>query len=239
MGTSDRDYRYAGGELDLFGRARHWKDYVRARLADFLGDHVLEVGAGLGATTGALVGEGRLEWVCLEPDAGLAARLSRSVAEGRLPDCCRVVRGTIASLPAEARFDTVLYVDVLEHIQDDRAEMRRAAHRLAPGGHVVVLSPAHQWLFSPFDRAIGHFRRYSRRTLAALTFPGLRLVRLQYLDSVGLLASLANRVLLRSSMPTTEQVLFWDRVLVPLSRLVDPALGWSAGKSVVAVWRRV
>ena len=88
---------------------------------------------------------------------------------------------------------------MLEHIEDDAAEVRRAAEALAPGGHLLALSPAQPWLFSPFDAEIGHFRRYTKKSFAALAPPGLTAVKLVYLDSVGMAASLANRLLLRSS----------------------------------------
>jgi 2-polyprenyl-3-methyl-5-hydroxy-6-metoxy-1,4-benzoquinol methylase len=148
------------------------------------------------------------------------------------------VLGGTESISTPASFDAVLYVDVLEHIDDDAAEMRRALGLLRPGGRLVVMSPAHQWLFTPFDKSIGHFRRYTRRTLAAVGPPGASLTRLRYLDSAGLLASLGNKLLLRSAMPTRRQIAFWDRVLVPMSRGIDVVLFHSIGKSVLGVWRR-
>ena len=70
------------------------------------------------------------------------------------------VSGTCAVLnrvraPADERFDTILYIDVLEHIDDDLGELARSATHLRPGGHLIVLAPAHQALYSPFDKAIG------------------------------------------------------------------------------------
>jgi hypothetical protein len=100
------------------------------------------------------------------------------------------------------------------------------------------LAPAHQWLFTPFDQAIGHYRRYTRPMLAALTPESLEIRRLIYMDSVGLAASLANRLLLRQSMPTPRQIAVWDKLMVRLSRVVDPLIGRNFGKSVVAVWRK-
>lgn len=232
------DYTYVGAELDLFAAATRWKSYLRRRVEPYLGRDVLEVGAGLGGTTRLLCRGDHRRWLCMEPDAGLAARLEEELRERRLPDCCEVEIGTLADRPAEPEFDTLLYIDVMEHIEDDAAELARAAEWLRPGGHVVVLSPAHQWLFTPFDRAIGHFRRYTKRSLARLTPPPLELVRLNYLDSVGLLASLGNRLVLGQSMPTPRQIGVWDRFMVPLSRVVDPMLAYSAGKSVLGVWRR-
>jgi hypothetical protein len=144
----------------------------------------------------------------------------------------------LRDLPADEVFDTILYIDVLEHIEDDRSETARAAAHLAPGGRLVVLAPAYAWLFSPFDAAIVHYRRYTRATLYQVAPPGLVREAAFYLDMVGLASSAANRVLLGASMPTRAQILFWDRVLVRASRLVDPLLGRRAGRSVVVVWRR-
>ncbi len=95
---------------------------------------------------------------------------------------------------------------------------------------MIVLSPAHNWLFSPFDAAIGHFRRYSRKSLIAVAPDSLRLVRAFYLDSVGMAASLANRLFLKASSPTLAQIHFWDRNLVRASQFVDPLVGRRLGK---------
>ena len=95
-----------------------------------------------------------------------------------LPRTVELLTGTIADiLDRPQRFDAVLYIDVLEHIEDDRGELERATRLLREGGYLIVLSPAHQWLFSPFDEAIGHFRRYDRRSLGALQPAGTALRR--------------------------------------------------------------
>jgi 2-polyprenyl-3-methyl-5-hydroxy-6-metoxy-1,4-benzoquinol methylase len=149
-----------------------------------------------------------------------------------------VQQGTVGDLVSTPQFDAVLYIDVLEHIEDDVAEAAAAVQLIRPGGHLAVLAPAHDFLFSPFDEAIGHFRRYSKRSLAAAIPAELRCLRLDYLDAAGLLASLANRLLFRASKPTTRQVAFWDSMLVPLSKRIDLATGYRIGKSVLGVWER-
>ena len=231
-------FTYVGTELDLFAGAVNWKQYVGDRIGPYLGQEVLEVGAGFGGTTRALCRGIEQRWVCLEPDPTLASRAAEAIRSGTLPGLCEVAVGTLATRDDLGRFDTILYMDVLEHIEDDHAEVERAAQRLRPGGHLIALSPAHPWLFTPFDAAIGHHRRYTRSTFGALASASLARVRLDYLDSMGWFASLANRVLLRKAMPTTRQIAVWDRGLVRLSRLVDPWLGYRAGKSVLAVWRK-
>src|SRR5207253_2509023 len=109
---------------------------------------------------------------------------------------------------------------------------------LRRGGHLIVVAPAHPWLFTPFDAAIGHFRRYSRSMLRVITPNGLRIKRLQYLDAVGLAASAANKLILRQSMPKQSQLRFWDRWMVPASRVLDRLLLYQVGKSILIVWRK-
>jgi SAM-dependent methyltransferase len=234
--VADSEFKYAGSELELFEKARNWKAYWRAQIAGFVRGEVLEVGAGIGANTLTLADLAFERWTCLEPDAALAARI------GALMDMAPGGRhqsavGSIGDLPAEAKFDAILYIDVLEHIEDDHAEMARAAARLKPGGALIVLAPAHPFLFTPFDRAIGHFRRYTRASLHQAAPATLSREKLVYLDAAGMLASAANRLLLQSAMPTEGQILTWDRLLVPVSRLIDPIFAGRVGKSVLGVWR--
>ena len=231
-------YSYVGTELELFSAATVWKSYFRRLIDPFLGADVLEVGAGMGGTTKLLCSPRQEAWTCLEPDPELACALSQSIERGELPGSCRVVTGTLEQMPPASVFDTLLYIDVLEHIENDRAELQQAAVHVKPGGYLVVLGPAHPRLFSPFDQAIGHYRRYTRSSLEALTPEGLIKVRSVYLDSVGLLASLGNRLILSQSMPSRRQIAFWDKFLVRCSRLVDPLVGYSLGKSVLTVWNR-
>jgi len=224
---------YPGTELELFRHATNWKAYFGRFVKPFIGRSVLEVGAGVGATTAALCDGTQERWVCLEPDPTLAAEALTVV-----PGCCEVIVGTTADLDARPQFDTFLYIDVLEHIDDDRGELERATRLLRNGGHLVALVPAHQSLYTRFDAAIGHRRRYDRAMLDAAMPKPLERVMSRYLDSAGILLSLANRFVLRSSTPTPRQVAVWDRVVIPISRVIDPLLGYGVGKSLLEVRQR-
>lgn len=226
---------YPGGELDLFREARHWKSYWSSRVAGWVSGDVLEVGAGLGANMPFLMRTALTSWTCLEPDKALAERLQ---AMPRPPVPLLIVSGTLDSLPPAATFDSILYIDVLEHIDNDQAELRSAAARLRSGGALIVLAPAHQFLFSAFDRPIGHYRRYDKVSLRAAGPETCTLRALYYLDSIGMLASLANRWILRQPLPTARDVACWDSYMVPASRLLDPVTGRRIGKSIVAVWTK-
>ncbi len=225
---------YVGSELDLFAGVHHWKSYWADQIRPFLAGDVLEVGAGIGSNAGYLRHAGTGRHVCLEPDSKLAAK----IREGHQAFPCDVVCGTLRSLREEPSFETIVYVDVLEHVEDDRAELVHASRLLKPGGRVIVVAPAHDWLFTPFDAAIGHYRRYDRRMIRAISPAELELEVCRYLDAIGMILSGANRLLLRQSLPTARQLRFWDSVIVPLSRGLDPVLFHAFGKSILAVWRK-
>jgi SAM-dependent methyltransferase len=231
------EFKYVGSELDLFAEVVNWKSYWSKQMAPFITGDVLEVGAGIGSNTAFIDQGGAGEWVCLEPDPALGDELSRKLIREAGPPY-ETVNGTLETLDDRRLFDTIIYVDVLEHIEDDRGELIRASAHLRGNGRVIVLSPAHQRLFTVFDSAIGHFRRYDRPTLKSIAPESFRLERIRYLDCVGLCASASNLLLLRQSMPSAAQLRFWDRWIVPVSRVLDPIFFYSLGKSILAVWNK-
>jgi SAM-dependent methyltransferase len=231
------EQEYCGEELDLFAAVRNWKRYWSQTIREYVSGDVLEVGAGTGSNAEFLSAGSTGRWVCLEPDPRLLAQLRQRLEETAHRKY-ETICGTLRTIDGARKFDTIVYIDVLEHIEDDRGELESAAALLRPGGRVIVLSPAHQWLFTPFDAAIGHFRRYNRNMLRSIAPPGLQVEKLIYLDSVGMLASAANRLLLRQSMPTAAQLQFWDGRIIPVSRVMDVLLRNSLGKSIIGVWRK-
>jgi len=227
---------YVGQELTIFAHAVNWKKYYASIIRPYFGRRVVEVGAGLGGTTVVLCDGTQEEWICLEPDSTLRSEIDRLIASKRIPACCHTQGGFVSDILPGSRIDTFIYIDVLEHIEDDRAELEAAAARLSPGGTLIALSPAFNFLYSPFDRAIGHHRRYDKKAYSSLTPVNCRLVQLVYLDSVGMATSLVNRFLLTRSLPAIAQIKFWDSYLIPVSRLFDRIIGYRFGRSLLGIW---
>lgn len=230
------EFRYQGSELDVFSYATNWKSYVRSKIRGYLVGRVLEVGAGLGTVTQCLCNGTQERWVCLEPDRTLAHKIPLTSLTN--PEKCETRVGTLADLSENELFDCILYFDVLEHIENDANELIQASRHLKADGRLVVLSPALPTLFTEFDAAIGHHRRYTRASLRAIAPSGVREEVCVYLDWAGALASLANRLLLHSAAPKKKQILFWDRLLVPISRQTDAIFRHFVGRSLLAVWRK-
>lgn len=232
------NYKYPGEELQLFEAATNWKNYFSSHISVFLEGRVLEVGAGIGGTTLLLNNNKADSWLLLEPDETMLQALQQKIKDKILPSICSAVEGTLNSLNKNDKFDCIIYIDVLEHIEDDATEIRKAVEHLEQGGHLIILSPAFQFLFSPFDKAIGHYRRYNRKTLSAIQPASLTRRKIIYLDSIGFFASLLNKILLRQSYPAKRQVQVWDRWMIPVSRIMDRIFFYSFGKSILAVWKK-
>ena len=221
---------YEGSELALFAEALNWKRYWAITIAPFVLGEILEVGSGLGSNVAYLLPPAQ-SYLGLEPDDTMVI----AARERHDDPAVSFEVGTLQTLAAR-QFDTILYLDVLEHIEDDRAELARTSAFLRPGGRVIVLSPAHPLLYSDFDRSIGHFRRYTRSSLLSITPRELTLSTVQFLDGVGAATGWANRFLLRQALPTVRQIALWDRFIVPVSRLTDVLTKRMFGRSIVAVW---
>jgi SAM-dependent methyltransferase len=229
---------YVGDELELFKGASNWKRYFARHLHPYISGAVLEVGAGNGINAQYLAaGNASITaWVLVEPDPELALQIDDNTRGLGLPNR-QVIQGIIDDVGAR-QFDTILYIDVLEHIEQAEEEIAKALQRLLPGGHLIVLVPAFNFLYNDFDRRIGHFRRYDKPLLLGQVGGRLAAVKLFYLDSVGFFASLANTLFLKKSLPSPANVRLWDRYLVRLSYLSDVLLRYSFGKSLIGVFRK-
>jgi cyclopropane fatty-acyl-phospholipid synthase-like methyltransferase len=229
---------YQGNELDLFAKAINWKSYFSSFIKPYLNDKVLEVGAGQGGTTEIFANEIKnRKWTCVEPDTILCEKILYLIADEQLPNNVKVLNGTIDKINND-NFDTILYIDVIEHLERPELEIKKAADLLTSDGYLVILVPAHNYLYSSFDKSIGHKTRYNKKLLKTIIPNSLSKSDVRYLDSVGFLASFMNRMILKQSMPTTKQILFWDGVLVQLSKTIDKLLFYKCGKSLLGVWKK-
>jgi 2-polyprenyl-3-methyl-5-hydroxy-6-metoxy-1,4-benzoquinol methylase len=234
------NFEYVGNELELFATTINWKRYYRDLINQYItGRTVVEIGAGLGEMTKTLTKNcDFLEWTCVEPDLSMGNLIRKKIDENILPKYCSVRQGLVFDLQRDKTYDTIIYIDSLEHIENDQLEVEKATNYLNPAGHFIIIVPAHNWLFSPWDRTLGHYRRYNKHMICDLRLEGLSEVCSRYFDSVGLIASLCNKVLLKQSMPTHMQIRFWDSVLVRISRVIDRIIFYSFGKNLLVVWKK-
>lgn len=227
----------AAGDLERLGTARHFFDWVLDEFHPYLHGRVLEVGAGLGTITRLLIDHyPELSLVALEPAENVFADLSSFAA---LNPQVTAQPTTLAEyrLSDDQLFDAVMYLNVLEHIEDDAAELRLASAALRPGGAVLLFGPAMERLYSDLDHRAGHYRRYETGQLRALLEDaGLEPVYVRYFDVLGVLPYLIVYRLLGREAISGTSMWGYDRVLIPLSRLIQRTLpSPPLGKNVIAV----
>ena len=196
-----------------------------------LGRRVVEVGCGLGNFTGKLLDREAVIAVDSNPDC-IQRLIERYPGRDNLHAfACRAGSPAFSDL---ARFhpDSCVCLNALEHIRDDRQALDGMASILGPGGVVVLLVPAFPALYGPIDRNLGHYRRYSRRSIASLVAAtSLRIRKVHYVNAAGFFGWWVNSHILRRRAQSEKQIEIFDSYLVPvLSRvegLVRPPFGQS------------
>jgi SAM-dependent methyltransferase len=230
-GTEPGD-QIGAATLEQLAAAPRYNRWMFDRLRPWVGRRVLEVGSGIGNLSEFLLDRERVVLTDTRPEyldrlrARFAAHSNVAITRLYLPDDLRALDGQ--------RFDTIICLNVLEHIADDRASLRALRALLGPGGHLVLLVPALPALFGTMDEALGHHRRYTSAELrAAFSEAGLRPIHIEYFNLAGIPGWwLAGRVLRRRLIPAGSLALF--EALVPLFRL-ERFLPWRIGQSLIAI----
>ncbi|HUG90873.1 MAG TPA: class I SAM-dependent methyltransferase [Planctomycetaceae bacterium] len=203
----------------------------------FLGRRILEIGCGAGSVIAQLPECELVYGIDSDPAAVQhCAERFRSRAECRFEtlDISQAARGQLDELRA-LRFDTILCINVLEHIADDARALQAMEHVLEPRGRLGLLVPAHPALYGPYDRLDGHLRRYTKRSLrAALAQTSLRLVRLRRFNALGALGWWLHYRLLRRTAHGGRQFRLMN-ACVPLLRRAERIVPPPFGLSLVAV----
>jgi SAM-dependent methyltransferase len=222
--------------LQRISNLSRYNTWLWDQIARYTGQRVLEVGAGIGTMTRFLLG--RQLVLATDVDPRYLERLRYTFAS-----CPNVLVQPVdlnerfAERLAKNRLDTVLCLNVLEHIEDDEAALSQFSHLLPPGGRLVLIVPAHRRLYGEIDKAIGHYRRYEKgEIMVKFERAGFRIEETRFLNLLGLPGWYFNSCLLKRKIVPGVQARLND-LLVPLLRLEKYfTLPW--GMSLLAVGRK-
>jgi len=235
--TSSPGFSYSGTELEAVAEAKNYYDWIIDSFAGRIGDRAVEAGAGIGTVSDLILRRAApRELVLIEPDSGNVA-----VLRGRFQNDRRVAvrHGYLEQFAASMKADSVIAVNVLEHVERD-SEFLAAAHRsLVGSGSLLLLVPAVPAIFGSLDRAFDHFRRYTRSGLRKqLLRAGFEIDSLHYLNMLGVAAWFASGRIFRRTTLGREQVRFYDRYVIPTLRKIETRFHPPIGQSILAIARK-
>ena len=220
--------------LDALGKADAFTTWVFEQARPHLGRSVLEIGCGSGTYT-RLLAASAATVQAVEIDERFVAEAQ---AATRGLDNVTVRKADAAKERYQQEFDTVLMLDVLEHIEDDRTLLRNLAEALRPEGRLILKVPAFPWLFGTMDQAVGHHRRYTREDLAArLVDSGFHEPEMWYFNAAAIPGWWLNGVVLKRVTPPASQLTWFERVL-PVVKTIDRVVRPLMGLSLFAVARK-
>lgn len=231
------DFTYSGTELEAVAEAKNYYNWIIDSFTGAFGKRVVEVGAGIGTVSELIVERAApSDLLLIEPAANNIPELKRKFArDSRV----RIVEGYLEQIEDTLSADTIIAVNVMEHIAHD-AEFLRAANRaLRRGGTLLLLVPALPAIYGSLDRALDHYRRYTKSGLRKLLIDaGFEIETFHYLNSLGVLAwTVAGRILRRTTL-SARQVRFYDRWIIPSLRRVESKIHPPVGQSLLVIARK-
>ena len=229
---NEADIVYDGTDnLEAMQEAKNYNDHLLNIIKKGCQTNVavVDFGAGIGTFARSMKGIG-YEVVCVEPDPDLRSGLKQQGFKTYYQ---------ARDLPKNS-FKSIYTLNVLEHIEDDQRIMKELFRALQAGGLLIAYVPAHMSLYTSMDRKVGHFRRYGRREMKRkLQLAGFEIEEALYVDSLGVLATLLFRFFGSNDGSINPRSLrFYDRLVFPVSRVLDRLCWGMLGKNLVVFARR-
>jgi len=231
---------YVGKDLEAMSFAVNYHKWILEEFRPFLGKKLVEVGAGTGSFSEMLIAENPENLALVEPSE-MFEFLERNISQfetSATVDYYNTIfseaAGSLAQTP-----DTIIYVNVLEHIEDDAGELQKVYETLEPGGHCLIFVPAFMSLYGAFDKKVGHFRRYTKRELEEKAeAAGFEIVKSKYFDFVGIFPWYIKYKLLKSDSLESGAVTTYDKFAVPVTKQFERFLKFPAGKNILTVLKK-
>lgn len=231
------EFEYDGRDLELASFQKKYHEWILSVFRPYLGKRVAEVGAGSGNFSELLLREPIEELVAIEPSRAMYERLQALIARDPRASC---KNGFFTDISGEYQdhFDSIVYVNVLEHVEDDLGELKRVYGALKRGGHVCIFVPALKWLYSEHDKAIGHHRRYYKKELVArVREASFEILEARYFNFAAILPWLVVFKWLKRK-PSSGSVSVYDTLVVPVSRVIESVVPLPIGNNLLLVGKK-
>ena len=226
--------KYPEVALERFDRAGLWIKYVIFKVKRFLKNDILEVGAGFGSFTRGYM-KNFHSITLTDADDNSFNLLKKNFLHDQNVN---IIKSSIKDI--EKKFDTIIYFNVLEHIEKDISEIKSALDKLNKGGHLIILVPAHQKMYSKLDKIVGHYKRYDIDFFKKNRFENSKIIKLHFLDFFGYLLYYLNKIFFKEeTYPSNLKIFIWDKIFTPFTIAVDFLTGYKFGKNILCIYQKI
>jgi ubiquinone/menaquinone biosynthesis C-methylase UbiE len=226
-------------DLEIMAKeAQNYRAWMFRKVEPFIGQRVLEIGAGIGNFTDLLTNRELVVATDVFPECveKLNQRLGRQL---RVPPMLLDICAAEALELRRHRFDTIVCLNVLEHIENDCAALSNMQAVLSPGGRLVLVVPALQWIYGTVDESLLHYRRYTKGSLRPrMERAGFRIEALSYMNVVGVAGWFLNNRILKRRTENANQIAIFDRWIAPWAERLERIVPLPIGLSLVAIGRK-
>jgi SAM-dependent methyltransferase len=236
MSKSPTDNTYIGKDLEAMSFAKNYSKWIIDLFRPFIGKNVAEVGAGTGNLTQLLSEQEIISKItAFEPSVKMHDYLIKNTNNIKKVS---PVNSTFSDKYSKQKFDSIFYINVLEHIEDDVTEVGLMHDSLNNNGHACIFVPALSWLYSDFDKSIGHFRRYHKDQLINLfDSNGFEVVTVKYVDMLGIIPWYLNFVLMKRTLDQNTTRIY-DQIAIPIIRFIEKTIPSPIGKNLLLVGKK-
>jgi len=228
---------YQGWELPYFNKAKNFREYQFSLTKEYIRGSVAEVGPGHGVNLERYYKYASKVFL-FEPSNNLYNILKKKFKQNNI----KIYKKYFNSLDAniKKKYNTIIYLDVLEHINNDTHEIAKAYKSLIKNGHLIINVPAFSYLYSQFDLDIGHIKRYNKKDfqIIAKKIKG-KIILIKYYDSIGYFLSLISKLLYQKKYRNNFKlkILLWDKMII-ISKLIDFLTMNLFGKSLLVIIKK-
>lgn len=241
LAPAHKEFSYPGRDLEVMSWAVNYHRWILRIFMPYLGQNIVEVGAGAGSFSELIIGEHKFKTLSLiEPSEDLYELLATRVRELSTKIKVNLHHASFLEaaplIKSQNVVDSVMYINVLEHIAQDERELSAVWEMLSEGGHIFLFVPALRWLYGSRDEQVGHVRRYTKTELEEkLRRAGFRIVRSTYFDFPGIVPWWLKYRFLKSESLEPGAVKFYDQFIVPIVRRIESLAPPPIGKNIIVV----
>lgn len=244
MNTTNTKIEVSGFETmaDSMEFADNYNNWILSKFMPFVGENLLEIGTGQGNFKKYLNGKVKLH-VSIDIDADVIKRAKQRDPEGHYLVADISANNFTDSL-SEYKFQSIICVNVLEHVPDHQAGLINMMKLLQPGGHLLLFVPAYMHLYNDLDKLAGHLRRYKKNDIKKMIkdFDNFEIVINEYFNPVGAFGWWLNKLKKHeriNSKNVNNQVVIFDKFMVPISKMANPLFRSFWGQSLYCVIKKI